>query len=335
MDRRTESKTVNRYRQWRVPIRSPQPLRLAAIDIGTNTVLLACVRWHDDTFTLLCDEHRIARLGEGLRESGEIRPAALERTVRILRHYRTLCTQYRCDAIAAVGTSALRRATNRTMVVQQLEAALQAPIQIISGAEEARLTYAGSVEPVDAQHWCSVLDIGGGSTEIATGQGWKLHSSRSLEIGVVRLTETFFPTLPPTPAQLEAARIAVETAFRTLSWHHFGDLFAVGGTPTTLAALALQLPHFDPAQVHGVALSTETIHSLLQWLVQQPLPRLQQHPVIHPERADVLPAGTLILHTFLEQMHLPQCIVSSRGLRFGVLLQLAQSLRPWDRSVQK
>ncbi len=321
-----EPKTIDSYRRWHIPIATGQPKTLAAVDIGTNTVLFACVWWSASVFELVCDYHRIARLGEGIQESGAISEAALQRTIRILREYRQLCETHHCTAIAAVATSALRRATNRSVVQRQLEAALQSPITIISGEEEAKLTYRGSVDPETPSQRCAVLDIGGGSTEVATGRGWTPDSLWSLELGVVRLTEKFFPDFPPTDAQRTAAQQEIRRKLQSLPPQDPGRVFAVGGTPTTLAALALRLPRFDPAAVHHYHLSINQIEHLATWIFRQPLATLQAHPVIHPDRADVLPAGTLILLEFLRHTQTSHCIVSARGLRFGVLLQLAHSL---------
>lgn len=322
-----EHKTVTKgYSTWEIPYSTPKPQRLGAIDIGTNTLLFACVEWKKNLFQLLCDKHRIARIGEGLGDTGRIQQKAVERAVPILEEYLKLCKQYQCDMCVAVGTSAFRRATNGLEIAALFERILQFPVKILTGEEEAALTYIGSIEVETPNSVLSTIDIGGGSTEIATGCDWTLQKYCSLEIGAVRLTEQFFSSLPPNKTEQAAARSKIQRHFQHIHWNTFGELFAVGGTPTTLAALALQLPFFDPQKVHGTKLYRQQLEQLERWLLAKSLEELRSFPAIHPERADILPAGAMILTEFLRYASLRYCIVSARGLRFGVLVDIARTI---------
>lgn len=296
--------------------------RYAAVDIGTNTVLmLVAEQAGDGALTILRDEHNIARLGEGVDAQRNISPAAIGRARDILLSYRQICTDAGVTAIDAVATSAVRDAGNREEVLRALGEALGAPVRVIPGDEEARLSFLGSA---DAGRLCTVIDIGGGSTEYITGQSGTLHERTSLDIGAVRLTERWFSTLPPAQEDAEKARRDIRSHLETLPYIDRGTLIGVGGTFTTLAAMDLELDTFDADAVHNHLLTRAAVSRLTEYLVTSPLEVLLGNPAVHPKRADILPAGALILEESLKFFGADRCLASTRGLRYGVLLNMVR-----------
>lgn len=294
--------------------------RYAAVDIGTNTVLLLLAEQSEDgTLTILRDEHGIARLGEGVDEHRNISTAAIERAQHILTSYRQFCSDYEVTAVDAVATSAVRDAGNREEVLRALSEALGSPVRVISGEEEARLSFLGSA---DKDHLCTVIDIGGGSTEYITGHNGDIYQRTSLDIGAVRLTERWFSALPPAREDVEKARADIRQHVQALQKIDRGELIGVGGTFTTLAAMDLQLDTFDAAIVHGHALTLDAVSRMTEYLVTSSLDTLLNNPAIHPKRADILPMGALILEESLKFLGSGQCTASTRGLRYGVLVNM-------------
>lgn len=274
-----------------------------------------------DTVDIIRDEHNIARLGQGLSESGSIADAAVARATGILEQYADICHSLGVREIDAVATSALRDATNSDVVRAALETALQSQIRVISGADEARLSFQGAV---DTDAWRSVLDVGGGSTEVISGQNRDIERRRSLQMGAVRFTDRFFTGLPPSATELEAARAAIRTQFENIEWNIGDALMGVGGTATSLAALHLDTTASTPEMIHGQRIATPDVVQLADRLLAQTLDELLADSRIHPKRADVLPMGALIVAEALRSFEADEFIVSAHGLRYGVLHRLIQ-----------
>lgn len=291
----------------------------AGIDIGTNTILMVIGRRRaDGTFDIVRDEHAIARLGEGLGQTGRISDAAEARAVEILGRYRAILGELGVTVVNAVATSAMRDAANAADIHANLQAALGAPIDVIDGAEEARLTFLGTVG--DSPAPCTVVDIGGGSTEVAYGQHGTIIRATSMQVGVVRLTERYMSSKPPTDDAVRAARSVLATVIDSalLGIPH-GTLHAVAGTPVALAALDLGLTDHDRDRIEGHVLTFENVGHHVDRLLAMTADELRALPGVHPQRADVLPAGALILHEVMRALVAGTCIVSTRGLRFGVM----------------
>jgi exopolyphosphatase/guanosine-5'-triphosphate,3'-diphosphate pyrophosphatase len=291
-------------------------MTIAALDIGTNTLLLLIARFDNGTMHVLADEHHIARLGEGVDLTGTISPDAVERARQIIERYANLADAHSATIRVAVGTSVFRSATNAHSVAAVLASHWGAPIEIISGDQEAELTYLGTA-PRDER--AGVLDIGGGSTELIVGSHGTVHYRKSIEIGAVRLTERFWQSFPPSEQTLAECRNYVYAqlqAFRNV--HCDGRLYAVAGTPTTLALMACGIDRFEPSRIDGFALGRDLLEELCQKISTARLEQLRMMPGVHPQRADILPAGTLILRSVMDVLGLDSVIVSMRGLRYGV-----------------
>jgi exopolyphosphatase/guanosine-5'-triphosphate,3'-diphosphate pyrophosphatase len=305
-------------------------MRLASIDIGTNTVLMlvADVR-RDGSLVVVRDEHFIGRLGKGVDEYGIIVQETFHRIHGILSQLKSIADSLGIQHISACGTSALRDAKNRQEFIDFMKEKLALEIQILSGTEEAELTYLGAISDYpmksDSENY-TVLDIGGGSTEIVTGSGDHVISSASMDIGSVRLTERILKNNPPDRTALDHAVQIVRDQLKTSGpLSPAATIIGVAGTLTTLAALDLRIAEFDKNIINRHILTIETIDKIFHELRPLTLDQLRSYPQIHPSRADILLAGIIILRETLRKMNASKITVSDRGLRYGIAIKTAQT----------
>ena len=306
----------------------PTADKVAAIDIGTNSVLLVIAAAEAGVARPLLERATITRMGEGVDQSRRLAPAAVERNLACLRAYADDLRAHGSPRLDVVGTSALRDAQGAEEFLDQAEAILGVRPRVIAGDEEARLTFRGALSGLRLAGKLLVFDIGGGSTELILGDaaGAAPPESRvSLDIGSVRLFERHVRTDPPRAAELAQleADIARELAEATpLSRVAAGEpitLVGVAGTVTTLKALELGMPAYDPARVHGATLTLSAVEDLCAKLASLPLAERAQLPGLEPKRADVIVAGALIVRDLLRRAGAEAMVVSDRGVRFGLL----------------
>ena len=299
-------------------------MNYAAIDIGTNTVLcLIAESERANEYRVIEDRHAIARLGEGVDRTHFIAEDAFERFRRVLQMHVAAITSYSNVEIHAVATSAMRDATNREAICERVRNEFNIEIKILSGEEESRLTYLGAVSKnAEKHHPIGVLDIGGGSTELAIGTNGKFERGISLDIGAVRLTERYFPRRD-SPQNTTAARMYVQqmlekqSTFRSAA-HRW---IAVAGTPTSLAAMELGLQIFDRTKVEGYLLTREAVERRIEELASTTFDDLlRRHPVLAKGRADILLGGSVILYEVMRFVGMSEIRVSTQGLRFGVIV---------------
>jgi exopolyphosphatase/guanosine-5'-triphosphate,3'-diphosphate pyrophosphatase len=300
--------------------------RVSCIDIGTNTALLLIADLDPATCTMQPIYHKqtIVRLGKNVDADKMIDQKGLQRLIDCMIDYRHLSDEHSVEAIIAAGTSALRDAKNRTEVIDSIERAAGITIQCISGKEEANLTFGGAVAGMsDVPELFTVIDIGGGSTEISMGSSGLVTESVSLDIGSVRLTERFFTTLPPPQSEFDAAKSCIDQLLTANIIPFFAareHVYGVAGTLTTIAQMSQGLKQFDALKVHNYPLKYEEVHAFLDQLKTSTLEQIIELGI--PEgRADVITMGTLILHQFMRLLGAQEIRVSIQGLRFG----LAQS----------
>lgn len=300
-------------------------MRVAAIDIGTNTILMLIADVdRNNSLRVIRDEHAIARLGEGVDDSKRIAEKAVERALTILEQHRSIADREKVERIVACGTSALRDATNRDEVVELVRERVGINIEVISGEEEAELTYTGAVSvfiAADRQYEFLVLDIGGGSTELTYGKGLSVKSRSSLDVGCVRLTERVLRSAPPTIEALHAAQSLIRDHISNIKKQPSARMIGVAGTLTTLAALDLNLKYFDPMKVGGHLLSLENVKSVFQKFSRMTVDEIAAFPQVLPGRADVLLAGVMILVEVMETLGANEITVSERGLRYGLAMR--------------
>ncbi len=305
-------------------------MRVASLDIGTNSVLLLIAeRDQQGTIRPLLERATITRLGEGVDRARELRPAAMERTLDCLRDYAGELTRFGVERVAAVGTSALRDARGGGEFCALAASVLGVMPEIISGPREAELTFAGSLAGLDLarERDISVFDVGGGSTEIVSGRldaRGRAHiaSAVSLDVGSVRLFERHVRTDPPTAAELDAVRRDVDRALGAAPRVSRDYLIGVAGTVTTLASVALELESYDSAIVHGHVLTSGAVTEVAQKLTTTPLETRKTLRGMEPRRADVIVTGAALVERVLAWSGVPELIVSDRGVRWGLAAEL-------------
>ena len=291
-------------------------MRVAAIDLGTNTTRLLVADVVDGTVHELARRSQITRLGEGVDARGRLLPLPIARVRNTLSEYRRALEGYGAERVLAVGTSAVRDAENGEAFLGEVEWSYGFTTRLLSGDEEAELTLRG-VGVEDGL----VVDIGGGSTELI-GEG--LHES--IDIGSVRLTERKLRSDPPTERELEWAAASV----RELLPDGPKPQRAVGvaGTITTLAALDLGLEEYDPDRVHGHHLSADGVDRQLHRLAALPLAERREVPALEPERAPVIVAGAVILEEVMAHFGLDEIEASERDILHGIALEAAELPEP-------
>lgn len=290
----------------------------AVIDIGTNSVLLLIARRVAAGIEVALDRATITRLGRGVAHTGILAPEAIARTLEVLQEYRDTAAQFGADPLA-VTTEGVRLASNREAFLGPAAALLGAPVRLLSGAEEAELSYR-SVAQETADGPLRVLDIGGGSTELAVGEGLRLMSSVSHPIGAVRLTERFIRGDPPEQAAIAAIEAeALATFQRGQPLAPAPLLHGVAGTVTTAAALLLDLPAYDRERVDGSEFTAAQVRGLRDELAQETASQRCRRPALDPARADVIVAGLSILLAALRHCGAERLVVRDRGLRYALI----------------
>ena len=300
--------------------------RVSCIDIGTNTALLLIADLEPESGTInpLYHQQTIVRLGKNVDAEKIIDQAALQRLIACLSEYRQISDQHNAEEIIAAGTSALRDAQNHHEVISEVAREAGITIRCIAGHEEAELTFFGAVAGMsNIPALFTVIDIGGGSTEISIGSTTALEKSVSLNIGSVRLTERLFTTLPPPQHEVDAAKKHINDLLTSSLLPFFAardHVYGVAGTLTTIAQVSQGLKHFDALKVHNYPLSFNEVHTFLEKLKESSLEQII-HLGIPDGRADVITMGTLILHQFMRLLGVAEIRVSIQGLRFGIAQQ--------------
>ena len=308
------------------------PRILAGIDIGTLTCrLLIAELAPSGTLRELRSDRRILRLGQGVDRDRMLRGDAMARVAETLKEWCTLMEGYQVDASIAVATSAVRDAGNREEFVRLIHRQTGLEIQILSGEEEARRTILGirSGLPAGVSDVLA-LDIGGGSTEFILDRPGQTPMMRSVDIGVVRLCERLLRHDPPTSEEIHQARewVRAETVTAVGEMTLPVGLTFVGtaGTITSLAAMAQQLPTYEPARIHNYRLARTVVEELESTLLARTKSERVGLPGLEANREEVIAAGAIILRTVMETVKIPSLLVSHLGLREGVLLDLATRL---------
>jgi exopolyphosphatase/guanosine-5'-triphosphate,3'-diphosphate pyrophosphatase len=298
-------------------------VRVAAVDLGTNTTRLLVADVDDGRLTEVHRETRITRLGQDVDKRRRLLPAPIARVRNALSDYRRLAESLGAERTLLVATSAVRDAENGEAFLGEIEWSYGFATRLLSGDEEAQLTRRG----VDPAPGTLVLDIGGGSTELIVDD---FHES--LELGSVRHTERFLHSDPPTCEELRACTDAVRAllAERVPEDVRARVTAAIGvaGTVTTLAALDLGLAAYDRARVHAHRLTRDGARAQLERLASLPLAQRRELPAIEPERAPVIVAGAVILVETLDVLGLDAIDVSERDILDGAALAAAELPAP-------
>jgi exopolyphosphatase/guanosine-5'-triphosphate,3'-diphosphate pyrophosphatase len=312
--------------------------RVAAFDCGTNSLRLLVADVDPDAGTLVDVERemRIVRLGEGVDRTGRLNEQALERTLGTTADYAQRCRELGVERLRFVATSASRDAENRADFVDGVRDLLGVEPEVITGDEEAALSYTGATFELLADGVPGpflVVDIGGGSTEVVRGDGRDVEAALSVDIGCVRLTERHLHSDPPALAELDAARADIEAALdrvaEAVALQGIRTLVGLAGSVTTVAATALGLTDYDPKQIHRASLGVDEVRAACGLLTSMTRAERGELPFMHPGRVDVIGAGALVWRHVVDRVvaesGITEVLASERDILDGIAFSIARA----------
>jgi exopolyphosphatase / guanosine-5'-triphosphate,3'-diphosphate pyrophosphatase len=300
-----------------------KPVKLAALDVGTNTVLMLIVeRNTDGAIRTLADLSRITRLGRGVDSSGMLEPESAARTLDAIVEFTAQARALGADKILTAATAALRDAGNGADFVTQVRQRAGVELEMVTGETEAELSYLAVKEglKLDPADKALIVDIGGGSTELIRAEPGRKLDVASLQIGSVRLTERLLHHDPPTVREAADLRLAVDESLQALGWDFSPDaMVGIAGTVTTVCAVALGMEKYDPVIIHGHRMSRAEVLAVIAQLGAVPLEERKKIPGVEMGRADIIFAGAGILERVMACFGMDEVIVSDRGVRWGLI----------------
>ena len=303
------------------------PQRVAVIDVGSNSTRLLVADVAGGGISVVERQSRVTRLGRGVDLSGQLSDEAIEAACAAVADYVSICRDAEAEKVTAIATSAVRDASNGGAFVAELRERFALSARVLDGEQEARLTYHGATAEQPPTVPTLVIDIGGGSTELIVGTGEEIAFHASLQAGVVRHTERHISADPPTVVELEAladdVRGSIEAALDGHGEIRASAGIAVAGTPTSLAAVELELDPYDPNRVHGHVLALATVQHLLSKLASAPLDERAAISGLHPDRAPTIIAGGVILIEAMRAFDLERIQVSEHDILYGMALETA------------
>jgi exopolyphosphatase / guanosine-5'-triphosphate,3'-diphosphate pyrophosphatase len=299
--------------------------RVAVIDVGTNSTRLLVADVAGGRVSPLERRSTVTRLGRGVDLSGRLATEAIEDVCAAIDIYVGLMEELGAEAVDVIATSAVRDADNGSAFIAELRERFALSPRVLDGSEEARLTYLGATSEALPSEPTLVVDIGGGSTELVVGRGSEISFHDSLQAGVVRHSERYIAGDPPAASELEE----LATDIRGLIEGSVGAGvearrgIAVAGTPTSLAAVEMELEPYDPARVHGHTLTLPSIQRMLSRLASVPLAERVEIPGLHPDRAPTIVAGVVILVETMRAFGLEEITVSEHDILYGTAIAAA------------
>jgi exopolyphosphatase/guanosine-5'-triphosphate,3'-diphosphate pyrophosphatase len=304
-------------------------MRVAAIDCGTNSIRLLIADVQGDNFREVIREMEIVRLGQGVDQTGEFHPDAIARTLAVVDKFAIEIARRGVEKIRFCATSATRDARNRDLFIDGVKSRLGVAPEVISGDEEARLSFAGATKELpDSLAPFLVIDIGGGSTEFVIGNR-SVERAKSVNIGCVRMSERHFLSDPATQDEIESARRdiqgAISEAAKVVDIKSAKSLIAVAGTATTVAAAALDLPQYDRYAIHLSRISAEKTHEVSEMFLKMNRTERAALGYMHPGRVDVISAGSFVLSEIVKAVGAKEFIACESDILDGIAFSLGQS----------
>ena len=298
-------------------------MRVASIDIGTNTILLLIAEIEGGKLKSLFEMETIARLGEGVQKNGILSQEAMKRGFQTLTQYLERCQTMGAQKIFVVGTSPLREAKNSGYFLKTTKEKLNLSIEILSGEEEAYLSFLAVARDLkELKKSTLVIDVGGGSTEFILGKGDQIIQWGSLPLGSVRFTEQFLLSDPIQGGEWEKMEREIRESLGRVPYPQEPfSMVAVGGTATTLASVEQGLEEFISEKIHHFVLTKEALNNQLHLYRSKTIDERRKIPGLPPARADVILAGGAILYMAMEKLKSPTVLISCHGIRYGLLYQ--------------
>ncbi len=315
-----------RYHPFVPSDRAAGMTRVGVVDLGTNSTRLLVADVGDGAVREVERRLTITRLGEGVDKRRLLLPTAVTRVRNVLAEYRRAIEGQGAERTLALATSAVRDAGNGEAFLGEIEWSYGFATRLLTGDEEALLTFRGVAAGREVPPGTVVIDVGGGSTELIIGGPDGVSFHESLDVGCVRLTERFLAGDPPAKEELEACRTAVRSLLAELipAGHGVRAAIGVAGTVTQLATLDLGLDREEPERVHGHRMRTEWLENQLEWLGERAVAEIRALPGVHPDRAPVLVAGAAVVVEVLRHFDLGEVEVSERDIMHGGALAAAE-----------
>lgn len=298
-------------------------MKKAAIDIGTNSARLLIADVCGNKIERIEKITTITRLGKGVDKNRRLSSEAIEKNIEVLKNYRSIAYSYGIRSIKAIATSAVRDALNRDEFINAVKERAAIDVEVISGGREAELGFRGASSVVEGKP-CTVIDIGGGSTEFIYGAHGDIEISKSIDVGAVRITEKFFGEGTMDNRAISAAAGYIwsmaEEIIKNIKHKGNFETVGIGGTITSLAAIDMGLTVYDANRVHGYKLGKAEVDSIFSRLSSISLEDRKCIPGLQAERADIIPAGALILKVIMEGLGVQYIIVSEHDNLEGLYI---------------
>jgi exopolyphosphatase/guanosine-5'-triphosphate,3'-diphosphate pyrophosphatase len=303
-------------------------MRVGVVDCGTNSIRLLIADIEGNNFREVTRQMQVVRLGQGVDETNQFHPDALERTFAAVDLYAAEIVRRGVEKIRFCATSATRDATNRNIFIDGVKERLGIEPEVISGDEEARLSFAGATREFNRTDGpFLVVDIGGGSTEFVLGTD-TVESAISVNIGCVRMSERHFHNDPPTADEATIARSdiqnAIDIASASVDIKSAKTLVCVAGTATTVAAAALNLPEYDRYAIHLSRISADQVHAVSDRFLTMTRDERAALGYMHPGRVDVITAGSLVLSKIVKATGAKEFVASENDILDGMAWSLAK-----------
>ena len=300
--------------------------RKAIIDVGTNSIKFCLAEeTGNGSYTVVKDTNDIARLGEGLKETGLIGPEPLERNAQSVANFAAEAKAAGADEVVAVGTMALRTAKNAAAFIARVKELCGVELKVLSGEEEAQYSYVAVMSGIEgaADADLVTMDTGGGSTEFVFGTAGKIVRKFSLNVGAVRFTEQYLSQMPVAAEKLAEAQAQIK---KELSEGGVSGpvkfLVGMGGTVTSMASVKHKMAKYDPDVIQGSTLTLDDINAQIADYAAKTLDQRREIVGLQPKRADVILAGACIVKSVLELTGASELTVSDRSLRHGLMYEL-------------
>ncbi len=302
---------------------------ITSIDIGSISVRMIVAAIENEQLVPVYQDLQMTRLGKGIGKFRRLDDEAIQRTMTVLKKYEEIADRYHSEEILAVATSAVRDAENGDDFLYLIKMKSKIHARIIDGREEAKLTFQGAYHSLGAVDPVMLIDIGGGSTEIIGGDRNQTSFLASINAGAVRDTEAYLKSDPPNPSEIEELAIHLTSLFckhiNGVNRKQYQTLIGVGGTITSLAAMAQNLTEYQRNKVHQYVLTMTKLESMTDLLSQLTVKQRKSISGLQPERADIILAGAIILQQFMKQFEWDKITVSESDILEGIILQYIQA----------
>ena len=296
-------------------------MKIAVIDIGTNSFILLIAEIKNKEFKVLNQYFEIPRLGANLTVDNTIDQESINYAIQSLHNFKKIIDEHKIDVVIPVATAVLREAKNNLQVKELLSKVIGVDIEVISGKQEAEFSFMGAVSTNDE---CIIIDVGGGSTEIIFGYDQQIQFSESFPIGAAKLKSKFFHTQINSGSIEKSIKYIKSMLNIDFEFPKNSKLIGVGGTITTLAHIISGLNAYDSCLINNTIISYQRNKTLFEELFKLESMQISNKYNIHPKRADILTSGQLIYLVLQELFNFADIKVSTQGLRFGILKKYIQ-----------